>query len=254
MSAKPVILLITGAWHVPEHYSLISNRLRHLGYVVECPRLKTNNNANPPDTSVDEDIAQIRGLALQHLDQGNHLVAVMHSYGGIVGSNALSGLGSADRPGLTCVKDLIYICSFIPFEDESLAGIFGGALPPFLKPNSEGTIDVIDPGHHFYSDLSLKQQAKWTSRLVRHPTKAQFEAPKQQNLAAAWKHIPVTYFLCNGDQALPLSVQEMMVNRIEKAEAGLKVSKEYYEAGHSPFLSIPDRVVDVVISRVKLAV
>ena len=251
MSSKPVILLITGAWHVPEHYSLISNRLRHLGYVVECPRLKTNNNANPSDTTVDEDVAQIRDLALQHLDQGNHLVAVMHSYGGIIGSNALSGLDSADRPGLTCIKDMIYICSFIPFENESLAGIFGGALPPFLIPNSEGTIDVIDPGLHFYNDLSLKQQAKWTSRLVRHPTKAQFEPPKRQKLAVAWRRIPVTYLFCKEDQALPLPVQEMMVNRIEDAAGELKVDKKYCEAGHSPFLSMPDRVVDIVISRVK---
>lgn len=245
MYTRPVILFITGAWHVPEHYSKVSDRLRHAGYTVECPQLMTNNNASPPNKTVDDDVVQIRDLALQHLDSGRNIVALMHSYGGIVGTSSLSGLGAADRNGQTCIKALIYMTSFIPFEGESLAGIFGGGLPPFLTPNAEGTIDITDPGFHFYHDIPATEQAKWIAKLVRHPTSAQFEAPKSE-LAAAWRKIPVTYLFCMGDKGLTAPLQEMMVKRIQDAEADLVVDRQHCDASHSPFLSMPDKVVDVV--------
>lgn len=245
MQNRPVILLITGAWHVPEHYLKVSDRLRHLGYTVECPHLMTNNNALPPNKTIDDDVVQIRELAKQYLDLGKDIVALMHSYGGIVGTTALSGLGAADRNGQSYVKALIYMCAFLPFEGESLAGIFGGGLPPFLTPNTEGTLDITDPGFHFYDDIPTNEQAKWVAKLVRHPTIAQFEAPKSE-LAAAWRKIPVTYLFCAGDKGLIMPLQEMMVKRIQDAEADLVVDQQHCNASHSPFLSMPDKVVDVV--------
>lgn len=246
LHSLPIILLITGAWHVPEHYSMLSNRLRHLGYTVECPLLTTNTNTDPPNKNLDDDVAQIRDLAIQYLDQGRDIVTLMHSYGGIVGTSALFGLGATDRNGLASVISLVYMAAFVPFEHEALAEIFGGALPPWLSPNSEGTIDITDPEHRFYHDLAPNERKKWKTRLVKHPTAAQFQGPKQVSTSAAWRSIPVTYLICNNDLALPVGAQEMMISRIEQADAGIKVHREYCEAGHSPFLSMPDRVVEVV--------
>lgn len=76
-------MLVAGAWHVPDHYSKVSHQLRHLGYDVECPRLLSNNNAIPPDKTVDDNVAQIREIALGHHGQGRDVVALMHSYGGM---------------------------------------------------------------------------------------------------------------------------------------------------------------------------
>lgn len=244
MLAKPVILLVTGAWHTPEHYSLLTSQLRHLGYTVECPLLKTNNNAEPPNASLDDDIEQTRIIANHYLEDGHDIVALMHSYGGIVGSTAFSGLSSKHREGKACVKALIYMCAFIPLEGESLAGIFGGALPPWLQPNDRGTIDIEEPGRRFYSDLTEGKQRHWSAKLVRHPTIAQFDPPAKK-VDGAWRETPVSYLICDGDQALPPSVQEMMIERIEKA-GGLTVTRYHCEAGHSPFLSMPDRVVEIV--------
>jgi len=206
----------------------------------------TNNDADPPNRTLDDDIVQIRELVMQHLNQGRDVVAVMHSYGGVVGTTALSGLGAADRKGLACVKALIYMTAFVPLEHEALADIIGGGLPPWLSPNDKGTIDVDDPGDHFYHDLTPEETTRWTSRLVRHPTAAQFNAPKGTKGKAAWRSIPVTYLVCRNDRALPEAVQEMMASRIEKADSGVVVHREYCEASHSPFLSMPDRVVEVV--------
>lgn len=243
---KPVIFIITGAWHVPEHYRLLSNYLRHQGHVVQCPLLPTNSNAYPPSMTLDDDVNQIRTMVLEYLDAGRDVVALMHSYGGVVGSNALAGLGATDRKQGGHVKALVYMSAFIPFETESLAGIFGGGLPPFLSCNDQGLIDVDNPHWHFYHDLTPDQQKEYVDRLACHPVAAQFESLRQPVTVSAWKTIPVTYLFCREDKALPIQVQEMMVDRIEKTEPGLVVDREYNEWSHSPFISVPGKVMAVV--------
>lgn len=245
--SKPVIVLVTGAWHVPHHYQLLSNRLRHQGYVVQCPLLMTNNNARPPNMTLDDDVKQIRDMAVQVLDTGRDIVALMHSYGGVVGSNAFAGLGAADRKKGGHVKALVYMAAFIPLENESLAGIFGGQLPPFLSPNTEGTIDVHSPQWHFYHDLPLEEQNRCANELVVHPTIAQYESLREPPSMSAWRTIPVMYLFCSDDKALPVQVQEMMVGRIEQAEAGLIVDREYLPSSHTPFISVPDRIMAVMM-------
>jgi pimeloyl-ACP methyl ester carboxylesterase len=61
---------------------------------------------------------------------------------------------------------------------------------------------------------------------------------------AAWRYIPTSYLLCTEDKAIPLAVQEKMVERAEgKVDVVEKVN-----AGHSPFLSQAD-VVERLIRR-----
>lgn len=244
MATKPVILIITGAWHLPAHYARLSNRLRHLGFRVECPLLLTNNNARPPYCTLDDDIEHIRQCTNKILTDNQDVVAIMHSYGGVVGSNALSGLDKSMGPGIGRVKGLLYMSAFLSLEHESLAAIFGGGLPPWLTTNDDGLIDISEPGQHFYNDLAEAERAEWVNQLVVHPTAAQYSSPKNAVTQAAWRTIPTAYLLCRNDQALPLAVQEMMIDRLEKAQPGLSLRRDYCDAGHSPFLSIPERVVE----------
>jgi len=51
---------------------------------------------------------------------------------------------------------------------------------------------------------------------------------------------------CSDDQALPVQVQEMMVDRIEQLETTLRLHRAHCTASHSPFLSMPERVVQIV--------
>ena len=80
------------------------------------------------------------------------------------------------------------------------------------------------------------------AQLLKHPRAAQFTAVSHE----AFREVPVTYLLCEQDQALPVEIQQMMVGRLE--EAGAKVATVETCAGsHSPFLSIPETVVEVVV-------
>lgn len=100
---------------------------------------------------------------------------------------------------------------------------------------------MLDPADRFYHDLPPKDQEHWISQLDRCPTITQFTAIT--NLAYA--HHPVTYLFCREDHALPFQVQQMMVENAEK-NTGITVAKEYCDASHSPFLSMPEKVLEVV--------
>ena len=123
ISSLPLILLIHGAWHVQAHYTPLVSALTRAGFPVLAPLMPTSNTPTPAATTLDDDVVFIRSLTKKAIGAGHKVVALMHSYGGVVGSYALTGLDG--------VVGLVYMTSFIPFEGESLAGIFGGRCRRF---------------------------------------------------------------------------------------------------------------------------
>lgn len=59
---------------------------------------------------------------------------------------------------------------------------------------------------------------------------------------AAWKHISSVYIVCKQDNAIPLQGQEQMSQ--QTTEAGWEVYT--LDASHSPMLSKPGDVADIV--------
>lgn len=244
---KPTVLLLHGAWHTPAHYAPVASQLESLGYQVLVPRHPTCNDAEPPNKTMQDDIDNVRNIVERLVAENKAVIVLMHSYGGMIGTGALGGLaaGRSGRRETVGVVALIYMTAFVPFENESLAGIFGGTLPPFLTPDAKsGCVLVDNPQHFFYNDLPVEEQERWVKELVRHPTAAQFTPIGDQ--PAAWREMSgkIWYLLCEGDQGLPLFQQEMMVKRLTKQ--GLVVNVERCKAGHSPFLSMPGTVCEVV--------
>lgn len=105
-------------------------------------------------------------------------------------------------------------------------------------------LDVVEPELHFYHDTADPQN--WAAQLTKHPKAAQYTAVSHE----AFREVPVMYLLCEQDQALPVEVQRMMVRRIE--EAGVEnVVLESCGGSHSPFLSMPEKVTEVVARAAK---
>ena len=94
-----------------------------------------------------------------------------------------------------------------------------------------------NPDHRFYNDLPKPEQDKWVAELRPQLAKAQLTPISN----AAYQHYPVTYLFCENDQALPVEVQRMMVE-----SNGPHFDTETCTSGHSPFLSMPERVLEVV--------
>jgi hypothetical protein len=98
----------------------------------------------------------------------------MHSYGGLVGSNASPeklGLERRKKRGLNggLVK-LIYEASFILEKGQSVLGAFGENDSKHLtNPKADGTCTLKDGANLFYNDLPTDQAKLWESRMIPQP-------------------------------------------------------------------------------------
>ncbi|TGJ81710.1 hypothetical protein E0Z10_g7043 [Xylaria hypoxylon] len=114
-TSKPVIILIHGAWHLPDVWKKVKKRLEEAGYEVYAPRLLTVVGPEPVDYSWRVDVAVIHDLVLPLFDQGRKVVIVGHSYGGVVATASVEGQSIADRQsrGLRGgFNAVVYICAF----------------------------------------------------------------------------------------------------------------------------------------------
>ena len=135
-TTMPTIFFIHGAWHSPKHFQPIRDLFESEGYPTECPCQPTFD-AKPP-TSLVDDVKVMRSELNELIEeQGKDVIVVMHSYGGIVGTEAvqeLLGKKARESKGLPGgVLRLLYMCAFVPPLGESLASTLGGELPPFIK-------------------------------------------------------------------------------------------------------------------------
>jgi pimeloyl-ACP methyl ester carboxylesterase len=262
---KSTILILHGAWHHPDHFAQQISLLKSQSYEVLCA-VQPSYDAQPATTTLQDDAAFIKTVLSKLVDdKGKEVIVVMHSNGGMVGTEAVTEEFSRtyrERKGMKDgVVKLLYMCAFLLLKGESLATPLGGELPPFIpvevrshdvpsppqassiQPNlnilsqSDGTCNMLDPQQRFYNNLSPSLQSHWTSLLKPHPASAQI-APLTNE---AYRYVSSTYLLCENDQALPIFIQVEFVKN-----TGVEMQTERCGSGHSPFLSMPERVVEVV--------
>ena len=99
--------------------------------------------------------------------------------------------------------------------------------------------------HHFYNDIDQDIVDKLTGpvcSILAPQALGPFRCPLTY---AAYRHVPTTYLLCKNDNTLILTAQKQLV---EWANTGnpIKVETVTCEAGHSPFLSMPTLVVELI--------
>lgn len=238
------VLVVSGAWHVPDHYRKLVAALEEKGIRTICPCLPTNNNAVPPNKTIHDDIAFIRDIASAEAARGTHLTVLAHSYGGAVTTAALGDLaypirGNTAKGGVT---DLIFMASFLIKEGETLVDLCGGSLPPFVFAQEDGTLEVENPAYFFFNDLPDDEARASVDMLVTHQKAAQYTKIDGK---AAWRVIPTSYLICEGDTALLPPFQEIIIGRLRGE--GVDVREFRCAGGHDPFLSMPEKVVEVVL-------
>ena len=117
LNSKPTIIIVGGAWHGPLHYASLSSALARHGYDTVCERNPSCDPHEPSIQSVQKDSVAIRdNLLLPLIDNGQDVIMVMHSYGGMEGSGAAQGQSKKDRTakGLKGgVVGLVYIAAFV---------------------------------------------------------------------------------------------------------------------------------------------
>ena len=127
-STKPTIVLVCGAWHVPEHYQHLTSRLEKAGYTVHAIQLAATAD-EPTDVDASPSVAVLRTTIEQCADRGEDVMLVVHSAGGVAAGDGTKGLIKTDREKAGKkggVGRMCYICAFAPAEGQSLYGATNG--------------------------------------------------------------------------------------------------------------------------------
>lgn len=132
---KPTILFVHGAWHNASCWDPIRAELKKLSYPTETVQLKSSGNAV---TTHLEDTAIVRKtLEFLIVSEGKTVILVMHSYGGVAGTNAVHELEAATRQEKGKKGGIIhclFITAFLVPKGSSLMGMFPEP-PPYLYPD-----------------------------------------------------------------------------------------------------------------------
>ncbi|KAH9204328.1 Alpha/beta hydrolase fold-1 [Leptodontidium sp. 2 PMI_412] len=205
---QPTILFVPGAWHFPAGFDGVRELLKPLGYATEAVTLPSIG-AEPPTKTLADDSAHTRATIEKLVDAGKKVVVVTHSYGGVVGSCAVEDLGFAQRKAASKeggVINFVYLSAFALPKGMNFKG-------DYVTPNTPEEI----------AQLSHTSATVFSGKSTHEP----------------WHHMPCTYIYCEEDKAIPLIVQQGITGSI-----GSSITTFSIKASHSPFLSVPDKLVE----------
>lgn len=89
------VLVVTGAWLLPEHYRKAIERLEAEGVRAICACLISNDGAATANATLADDVALIREVAASEVAKGTQMTVPTHSYSGVVLSVALADLAAS---------------------------------------------------------------------------------------------------------------------------------------------------------------
>jgi pimeloyl-ACP methyl ester carboxylesterase len=229
----PTVVLVHGAFADASSWNGVIERLQAKGIQVTAP-------ANPL-RGIAADSAYVRAV-LEQIE--GPVVAVGHSYGGAVITNA-----AADAKNVVA---LVYVAAFAPDEGEMLGAVEAGskdsvlnsALVPRSYPANGGSATefYIDPAKArdaFAGDLS-EQEAAVIAATQRPISELAFSEPSGR---PAWEDRPSWAVVATGDKAAGTDVTRSMAER-----AGAAITE--LEGSHVIMVSQPQAVTDVILEAV----
>ena len=217
-----MLVLVHGAWHGAWCWDAVVRELSDRGVPAAAVEL--------PLTAFRDDVATVR-RAIE--EAGEEVVVCAHSYGGMVVSTAAQGLLG--------VRHLVFLAAFQTAEGEDMATLLmrePSALTTALAIGPEGiTVDRSRLHEVFYADSDPSVVEGLAARLRPMPP----GDPGVMSGIPAWTAIPSTYVVCTRDNAISPGTQRFMA-----ARAGQVVE---WDTDHSPFLTRPGDLADLLVSR-----
>jgi pimeloyl-ACP methyl ester carboxylesterase len=221
------VVLVHGAWHGAWCWEQVVARLDAAGQPSVAVDLPSVSSAA---ATLHDDAACVRD-ALDALD--GDAVLVGHSYGGGVITEA--GVHPA-------VAHLVYLTAFALEVGESAQEntLAGGEVASELAAairvgDGVFTLDADVAVPAFFHDCTPEDARAAVERL-RPMSRAALGGHVR---AAAWREKPATYVVCTDDRAIPVSLQRSIAARV-----GSSID---WPTSHSPFLSRPELVADLLL-------
>ena len=228
------MILVHGAWHGAWCWEKVVPLLDDAGVASVAIDLPGHGDSTEPLADLAADAAALRRV----LDELEDAVVCGHSYGGAVVTE-----GAAGHPA---VRHLVYLASF-PLQpgesagaaavDEATPADGASELGGALRAHDDGTF-TLDPTRALsglYADCTTDDAAKAVDRLGPQPIATLRGVVTQ----AAWHDIPSTYVVCSEDRAVGPGLQRVLARRCTRTIE--------WPTSHSPFLSRPELVADLLI-------
>ena len=232
-TSGPTVVLVHGAFADASSWNGVIERLQAYGVSVTAP-------ANP-----------LRGIAIDSAYTASLInqipgpvLAVGHSYGGAVISNAATSAKN--------VVGLVFVAAFAPDEGERLGevasaskdSLLGSAQIPLRYPTGQGTETATEFAiaperlrEVFAADLPA-EQATLMAATQRPISELAFSEP---NGTPAWKSLPSWAVVATGDKAAGADIVRSMAQRA-------KATITEVEGSHVIMISQPQAVADVIMS------
>lgn len=215
------VVLVHGAWADGSCWHKVILPLKRQGLKVTCAPI--------PLTSLTDDMAVLQRVLERTTGP---VVLIGHAYGGAV----IAG-PSNDR-----VKSLVYVAALAPDEGETVADVFYRAAPhpdaPQLAPDDHGFIWMPEEGFSQAVAHKIPQDQATIISAVQRPIALQCIQEKAP--APAWKTKPSWFLLAEEDRMIRPETQRFMADR-------MKANIRSHQVDHSPMLTAPDLVVEVIL-------
>ena len=236
MASPRTAVLVHGAWHGAWCWQFVGERLDAAG----VPYVALDLAGRDRDAGLDDDAAVVRA-ALDAID--GDVVLVGHSYGGAVITEA------GDHP---TVSHLVYLCAFALDDGETcLTAAAGDSATATIdhegRPDMGAGFRVGDDGlvtldpdvaaACLFNDCEPDVTTWALERLTAQPLRSLQQPPQ----SVAWRTRPATYAVCADDQAVHPGLQRILARRCATAVE--------WPTSHSPFLSRPDLVAELIVDR-----
>lgn len=154
VAQKPIFVFVPGAWHLPSCFDHVRAQLRAHGLESEAVRTAS---VGVPEThgaqtlpGLDADAAAVRQVLHRLLAEGRQVVLCVHSYGGLVGAQALGAAPDANGAGVLAAEKLgfkhraaagkpggvimlAYVTAFVAPAGECVYSLLGGTWPPYFE-------------------------------------------------------------------------------------------------------------------------
>src|SRR5215217_9377521 len=172
------------------------------------------------------------------------IVAVGHSYGGTVITNAVRDSEN--------VEALVYVAGYAPEEGESaleLSGRFPGSTlgeALWSVPLSDGSTDLYIRQEVFHQQFAQDVPAEQTALMAVGQRPVRDVALNEASGPPAWRSIPSWFVFGELDKNIPAAVHRFVAERAQGREV-----VEIEGASHAVGVSHPEEVADMILRALK---
>lgn len=219
--SRPTIVLVHGAFADGSAWARVIPLLEQGGYPVVA--------VQNPLTSFETDVATTRRV----IDaQPGPVVAVGHSYGGAVITQAAAG---SDK-----VRALVYVAAFAPDAGETVGGLWGQHPAPMAQALVTDAGGFIWLDRAKLRDVFARDVPEAETRVMAATQKPIHGSAFEATLgAAAWRQLPSWFLVATEDRSISPELLRLYARRAGGTTVELAAS-------HVPFLSHPAEVAQLI--------